>query len=230
MTHLSRPSNSGWTRIIRIVPQPLLLETTATIQAALEAGEMLESITVDDIKASLRQQIRYHCRLSHVAAHTALWSIDLETLVDMSLEDLIEQIQAFLGLESENILGEMEEKENGKAEDDLVPPGNRESLVFAMASYGASMLTHAQISIQRNILKELDNVLLEEMRISKNLTAWPCESFWTVGDPSKDPLDFSPVVRRIAESMSPDCTAAFTSCFVKRDLCEAKGDGPCKGK
>jgi hypothetical protein len=197
--------------------------------ANMKFGETLDSITVDDIKASLRQQIRYHCRLSHVAAHTALWSIPLETFFDLSLDDLIEQIQSFLGLEMEDILEEMEEKEDGAAEDDLVPPENLESLFFAMSSYGASILTHAQIPLQRSILKELDDVLMEEMRISKNLTAWPCESFWTVGDPAKDPLELSPVVARIAESMSPNCTAPFTSCFVQKDLCEAKGDGKCHG-
>lgn len=212
-----------------MVPQPLLLGTVSTIQAALGVGGSMESITVEDIKAVLRQEIRYHCRLSHVAAHTALWSIDLESLIDMSLEDLIEQIQVFLDLEVEDILEEIEEKE-GADEDDLVPPDNLESLFFAMTSYGASMLTHAQLSTQRSLLKEFDGVLLEEMRISSNLTAWPCESFWTVGDQAKDRLKLSPIVQKIAASMSPDCKAPFTSCFVKKDLCEAGGDGACKGK
>ncbi len=219
--------NSGWTKIIRIVPKPLLLGTTNALRMALDIGEPIDGITGDDIKAGLRQQIRYHCRLNHVAAHTALWSIDLETLVEISLDDLIDKTQVFLGLDGEIILDEMVDSKDG--DDNLRPPENLETLFVAMASHGASLLTHAQTSMQRSILKELDEVLLEEMRISKNLTAWPCESFWTVGNMTKDPLELSPIVSRISQSMSPNCTAPFSSCFVKRDKCEAAGDGKCQG-
>lgn len=212
------------------MPQPLILGATSALIANMEVGQTLHSITVDDLRASLRQQIRYHCRASHVAAHTALWSIDLKTLFDLSIDDLIQQIQIFLGLEKDDFHDEIKESKHGAAEDGLVPPENMESLISVMSSKGASLLTHAQIALQGSILKELDDVLMEEMRISKNLTAWPCESLWTVGDRAKDPLEISPLVARIAQSMSPNCTAPFTSCFVKRDLCEAKGDGQCRGK
>lgn len=188
----------------------------------------MEGITVDDIKSSLRQQVRYHCRLSHIAAHTALWSIDTETLADMSLGDLIEEIQIFLGLDTDDILEEMEGNVAMSGEGDLFQ--DMGSRFIAMTSYGASMLTHAQLLIQPSIMKELDSALLEEMRISKNLTAWPCGSFWTVGDSERDSRELSPIVKRIAEALSPDCSAPFTSCFVQRDICEAKGDGKCRKK
>lgn len=217
----------GWTRIIRIVPQPLLLGTTNALLAAMDVGEPFDSITVDDIKAGLRQQIRYHCRLSHVAAHTALWSIDLETLVAMPGQDIVRQIQAFLDLDHGTMSGDQDGHEDPTIPDDFA---NFETIFFAMAAHGASILTHAQIDRPPSLLKELDEVLLDEMRKSKNLTAWPCESFWTVGDPSSDHLKFSSLIARISSAMSPDCKAPFTSCFVKRDQCEAVGDGKCPGK
>jgi hypothetical protein len=67
----------GYTRLIRIVPQPLLVGTTDTLIAAIKEVDDNEAkhVTLDDIKASLRQQIRYHCRLNHISAHTALWTL-----------------------------------------------------------------------------------------------------------------------------------------------------------
>jgi hypothetical protein len=67
----------GYTRLIRVVPQPLLVGATDTLMAAIYEIDAngLKLVTLDDIKASLRQQIRYHCRLNHISAHTALWTI-----------------------------------------------------------------------------------------------------------------------------------------------------------
>ena len=210
--------HSGWTKIIRIIPNPLLLGATNALEAVnLDQG--LDGITVNDIKSSLRQQIRYHCRLSHVAAHTSMWSLDLEELVGLSPEDLESEIRAFL---------ELEEEENPALdEEQRLSSEEIEHLFFSMSSSASAILTHAQTTTKDDILKTFDDVLLDELRISKNLTSWPCESFWTVGDPSDNPQNLSPSITKIAEAISPNCTAPFTSCFVKRDLCEAKGDSEC---
>jgi hypothetical protein len=69
----------GYTRLIRVVPQPLLVGATDSLLAASKEmernGDEKQSLTLEDVKGSLRQQIRYHCRLNHVSAHTALWTI-----------------------------------------------------------------------------------------------------------------------------------------------------------
>ena len=105
----------------------------------------------------------------------------------------------------------------------------------SMYAEGESLLRLIQINNSKNnknndknsdILKILDAVLLDEMKISKNLTAWPCESFWTVGEPDNR-LEISPIIRSISKAMSPNCDAPHTSCFVKRDKCEFNGDGKC---
>jgi hypothetical protein len=156
-----------------------------------------------------------------------LWTTTLEEIANDSVDDLIDHIQEFLGLDRENSMEEIiEEPEMGEA---LVPPEDEDvnGLYSSMASYGTIMMTFLQSMNSADILKTLDEVLLDELRISKNLTAWPCESFWTVGEPN-DRLQLSPIISRNARAASPNCTAPFTSCFVKRDRCEAKGDGKCK--
>ena len=213
----------GLTRIIRVVPQPFLLGVTNTLQKSLEFGQSQHEITLDDVKASLRQQVRYHCRLSHIAAHTALWTITVEELFNSPVPDLITRAQDFLGLERESLI---EEEKKQEQDDDLVPPEDMRGILKAIYTYGSSMLTFIQSLSRYDVLKVLDDVLIEELRISKNLSAWPCESFWTVGEPSS-PLHFTPLVARISKALSPNCTAPLTSCFVKRDQCEAAGDGAC---
>eukprot|EP00539_Tryblionella_compressa_P018495 CAMPEP_0178876318 /NCGR_PEP_ID=MMETSP0747-20121128/10230_1 /TAXON_ID=913974 /ORGANISM="Nitzschia punctata, Strain CCMP561" /LENGTH=120 /DNA_ID=CAMNT_0020543865 /DNA_START=121 /DNA_END=486 /DNA_ORIENTATION=- len=104
---------------------------------------------------------------------------------------------------------------------------NSISQLADMYSKGALLLSIVQSKSQeKDVLRILDDVLLDEMKLSKNLTAWPCESFWTVGEPGNR-LQLSPVISRISKAMSPNCSANFTSCFVKRDKCEFNGDGKC---
>lgn len=220
-------SESGWTRIIRIVPEPLLLGATNTLFGSVRKAD--DEITVDDIKSSLRQQIRYHCRLSHISAHTSLWSVKLQAIVTLPMKDLVNEIQRFLGLEQIDITAEVEENHETVADDDLIPPKDLEKLTNRLSTAGSSILSRAQTQIQDDILRELDDVLVEELRVSKNLSAWPCESFWSVGDPAKDTATLSPIVSRISKAISPNCTAPFISCFVQRDKCEFKGDARCDG-
>ena len=219
---------SGLTRIIRLIPKPFVLGATNALDFFTKEGESVDSITLDDIKSSLRLQMRYHCRLSHVAAHTALMSIDIDQgLLDSALDSLISKLQTFLGVE---LMGLSEElMDLGKmGGDSLVPPEPLGGVFYGMVQQAAALFTHVEMTRKANIFEELDKVLLEELRVSKNMTGWPCESFWTVG--SQDPLKLSPVVSRIAKSMSPDCLANYTSCWVKRDHCESKGDGECAEK
>ena len=153
--------------------------------------------------------------------------VEIETHID----DLVVQIKAFMGIDDEDkeenveadaIQGLVEEEE------DMTLPEDITSHFYSMFSYATAMMTYLQSNISGDILKELDDVLLREMKISKNLTAWPCESFWTVGEPPDGTLKLSPIITRIARAISPNCTAPYTSCFVQKDLCEFKGDGQCK--
>lgn len=209
----------GWTKIIRIVPVPLLLGVVDTLHESNVDGT---AITIHDIKANLRQQIRYHCRLNHISAHTALWTLSLKDISERPIERLIEQMQQFLDLDKET-----HQTQTNATREQLF--SDRKNFLQQLAKDSASFLNTAitaSSTNQNDLLRALDQVLLDEMEISKNLTAWPCQSFWTVGEPSTR-LELSPIVSRIAKDISPDCTSPFVSCFVKRDKCEAKGDGKC---
>ena len=241
----------GLTRMIRVVPQPLLLGTTDTLKAAVQSSPTpmsLNDITINDLKAALRQQIRYHCRLNHIAAHTAMWTIGVEDFAEIGREVLVETAQEFFGLDMDqddllnlvineyDKLGDDDDENQGVVEKD--DDDNSLAQLNYMYADGAKLMglmqTKAKSEVRKakakektnDILKMLDDVLLDEMKISNNLTNWPCESFWTVGEPDNR-LELSPIIRSISAAMSPNCTAPYTTCFVKKDKCEAKGDGVC---
>lgn len=148
-----------------------------------------------------------------MAAHTSLWTLTTKELSELSLKGLTTQIQEFLGLPTSSEI-------NLDAE--------QEPLLSSQLTRNGYQLLQ-QISFTNSTLQEiettLNNIVLDELQISKNLSAWPCQSFWTVGEGHTE--EFSPLIQDIAKSMSPDCGAPFTSCFVKRDKCEANGDGAC---
>lgn len=239
------------------MPQPLLLGATDTLKAALQSSSSssspsisLNDITLNDLKAALRQQVRYHCRLNHIAAHTAMWTIGAEDFAEIGRDWLVETAQDFFGLdlEQEDLFNkvnseyeklfpddddenkgviEKEDDDNVLAElDHMFAEGSRLMSILQMKAN--TIEKKAKTKTATNILKVLDDVLLDEMRLSNNLTAWPCQSFWTVGEPGNR-LELSPIIRSISKAMSPNCTAPYTSCFVKIDKCEAQGDGRCKG-
>lgn len=232
----------GYTRIISVLPQPLLMGATDTLKAAVESLSKSSSvsksdITLNDLKAALRQQVRYTCRLNHIAAHTAIWSIGLEDFAEIERDVLVEKAQDFFQLKSqENLFSEVIAEYEQVIDDDKVIEGGDDddnALVRLNSMYAEGESLLSLIKNNKNngnkdndILKILDDVLLDEMKISKNLTEWPCESFWTVGEPDNR-LEISPIIRSISKSMSPNCDAPHTSCFVKRDKCEFKGDGKC---
>jgi len=213
----------GLTKIIRLVPQPLVLEVTDALQSLLEAGETHHDISLLDLKAALRQILRFHCRLSHVAAHTAMLSIQfMDLLTDPG--EVSQRLRTFL---APNDIPEANE-----GDDDVIAEfagdDDQGGLFDAQETYGTQMLTYIQKISKADINKVLDEVLLEEVRKTKNMTAWPCPSFWAAGD-DPEPLKLNTLSQRLARELSPDCSDPMSSCFVPRDKCEAAGDGLCRG-
>lgn len=124
----------GLTKIVRLVPQPLVLEVTDAFQNLLEPGESVTNITLGDLKAGLRQVFRYHCRLSAVAAHTAQLSINyLEVATDMS--SVMKQLQHFL-------LDSPRNKEGSEQQSDKIPTltvhDQKSGMLDKQISYGVS--------------------------------------------------------------------------------------------
>jgi hypothetical protein len=229
----------GYTKLIRLIPEPLLLEVADALSGVLRPGESHTAFTVADVKAALRMMLRFHCRLSHVAAHTALLSVKF---MDLFADPMgtTRAIRDFLS----PTLGEQRTKqdrseENGKATDDqdvdaeVAIDDDQASLMDAELAYGSQLLTHIQLhgldggrnrTVGRGILDILDHVLLEEFQMTKDLTVWPCPSFWSSND-NGEPL--SELARRLAQKLSPNCDDPYNSCFVPRDQCEFQGDALC---
>jgi hypothetical protein len=86
--------NHGYTKLIRYVPNPLLLQVLDALSWSVLAGSNESSSSSSsssslldeaDVIAATRLVLRWHCRVSHIAAHTAVLSIpmlDFITLLD----------------------------------------------------------------------------------------------------------------------------------------------------
>jgi hypothetical protein len=59
----------GYTKIIRLVPEPLLLEVTDALTAVLHPNESYNTLTLYDIQVALRQILRFHCRINHIGTY-----------------------------------------------------------------------------------------------------------------------------------------------------------------
>jgi hypothetical protein len=85
--------NHGYTKLIRYSPNPLLLQVLDALSWALQnsnnssaAAAMVPdesttttnvAVTMADVIMTTRQILRWHCRVSHIAAHTAVLSIPM---------------------------------------------------------------------------------------------------------------------------------------------------------
>ncbi len=161
-----------------------------------------------------------------------MWTIGVESFAETEMPWLVKTAKSFFGLDMEqgDLLNDKDKLSQGIL--DEFNDVHRVIELKHMYSEGSRLLTRLQMKAKaqnasNNILRMLDDVLLDEMRISDDLSAWPCESFWTVGEPGSR-LEISPIISSISRAMSPNCTAPYTSCFVKKDKCEARGDGRCK--
>ena len=232
------------TKIIRLVPKPLVMGVADAIQRIIVDGEhhhhMLpgepllhqDDITLADLKSVLRQFMRFHCRLSKVAAHTAILSINLNDFIDneeyvnQKLYDFIKASPDGKDVEpsQEDELADLQLAMNGGMEDI--------GMLSSELNFVSKILTRIQAESHGsiNVLEVLDGVLRDEMWKTKNLTNWPCESFWTVGDPPRQKTELSHFAIKVARNFSPNCTDPLADCWVARDKCEAAGDGVCKEK
>jgi hypothetical protein len=205
----------GLTKIVRIHPRPLVLEATAALQSALDSteGMLMTSITLADLKAAMRLVLRFHCRLSHVSAHTAIMSLPMDDLLSYSGMGATKQLQAFVT----PLIGETAALNH-----------QFEEAIASAVGFASEVLSRLQKEYGVDVWKVMDAVLVDELNKTKSFSAWPCLSFWAVGD-EPNVFDLSPIVQRIARSVSPDClNDALANCWVGRDKCEAHGDGPCR--
>ena len=229
----------GLTKIVRLVPQPLLLEVTDALTNLLETGESYQIITLDDLKAALRMILRMHCRLSHVAAHTALQSVSALELLQ-NPQATMELLRKFVTPHdhvANHGADNGDDKANGGGDDDLRVSNvddDQVEMLEGEAAYGTQILTHVQAASRQNVLAVLDRVLVQEIEDTHHFSKWPCPSFWAAGKDSINSSNstdqaLSPLLERLARALSPDCDDPYNSCFVQRDQCEYHGQADCPG-
>ena len=125
--------NHGLTRIVRLA---LPLAVDAMNSTAL-----------------LRQAIRWHCRVSHVAAHTALLTIDEDDL--KTPRKTLERLLSFVGL---------------KVDRDLLTRATKDFSTSVQAALNADLAIPNP--------QKYNAALRDELEASNSLKDWPCQTLW----------------------------------------------------
>ena len=204
----------GFTKIIRLSVSPLMTHGADLM------GSGDHSVAIQDLKQVARQLVRWHCRLSHVAAHTALLTITFDNMISQAW-DTGEQIRDFLKL-SPKRNGEQLTDDGFLEVDELVA-----QLENVMKRITKILAKASDSEFPQPIEDVIHNVIQDELDKTNNLKKWPCLSFWSVGD-EPNPETLTPLATHLAKSFSPNCTAEFTQCGVPKDRCEERGDAKCK--
>lgn len=253
----------GYTKIVRLMNRPLLHEVAEAIQFIIQLhdkhrNKSEEFETMSQYEAlekalsheklmsnTIRQMMRWHCRLSHVAAHTLMYNIDISSILiddDELMKDILNLVKA--------IIAKVGEGPSRISVRDSTHMRKMEKVkIFLMKELMSSSLPQSSsdvLSILQNvingrpaILKTYQNVIKEEMQSTNNLQKWPCLSFWfdeglksdsmnnnNVG--SKDKDDDFLISFLLAKDIVPDCSGPFSKCVVKIDHCEEEGDVLCQ--
>ena len=205
--------NHGWTQIIRFIHTPIAFNMPLYPNG---------SDTTNDKSATqiFRQWVRWHCRLSHVSAHTSMLTIVLPTVVDSASLDTIyrDQIQPFIAPSSSDSTTTKQDtsKESTSAKE------AENNYLEAYSSWGKQFVwtDKKQYKLIQN---KFGPLLRNELEKSDNLKKWPCTSFWD----SYNPL--TPKAKEFAQHLIPQCSnSTYSKCSVPRDFCEESGKAKCK--
>jgi hypothetical protein len=193
----------GYTKIIRLAVSPLMTHGADLLLQRAKGDEM----GIKDLQQVVRQLVRWHCRLSHVAAHTALLTVTLDALVK-GARDTDERIRDFLNLDEKAPLGHVVMDDGGLEILDLV----------ASLDSVRTLLTKVNDEIipQKQVEDIICSIIQDELDKTDNLNSWPCLSFWSIGEES-NPEALTPFARKVAEAFSPNCTGEYVYCGVAHD-------------
>ena len=278
----------GYTKLIRFITLPLPLAVwDAYLYTSLHAGGALPSVTPTSIPPLptpetagiiLQLLLRWHCRLSHVSAHTSMMTLSLEDIMN-DAENVLEKIIGFVWRDDweweggggkggggrkgdhanndNNMRGEQDKTQEWKAlaktllaldSNAPVTDGgqldNIQNGSFGDFLHQTSRILHevsSALSSNNKFEESLQNAFLDEMKLSKDMTKWPCPSFWEGVDVTfnsqlneeevgEGGFNQMRVVEQLASQLVPDCKDSdpFVRCTVNRDRCEVKRDSKCK--
>lgn len=223
MTHvpaLGYGKSHGWTKIVRFVYSSLMEETIEALQRVVVDGDQLDgSISGSDgmgesrLSKAMRQVIRFHCRISHVAAHTAVFHVNASSYSLEQVMDIVEKVT--LNPQHDHSL-EQHNDSMAKVKSYLTDVLSSSFIEDNKKEWGNDMV------LTRSNMIDLEQTLQEELDTTNGLKKWPCKSFWDIQD-----IEMDETLRKMASKLSPDCNAPYTTCVVARDKCEMKGNVNC---
>lgn len=193
----------GWSKLIRVNTESLALMDTflyeklresseeATVEV-LERSNSFKTIpipTKPELQSMLKLLLRWQCRISHVTAHTSLISISLHGI----LKDPVKVIEKIYQFVFENNW-----EWGGKAAmpwKDIDPMNEAMNFIDSEKTHtpDSSYLRRAieEVVLVRGVAEDflgnlngntthldIEAAFNEEMILSKDLTVWPCPSFW----------------------------------------------------
>lgn len=194
--------NHGWSRIIRIV-RCLIPHAYSLVADKYQPNNKQFKELFD---RQIKQLMRWHCRLNHVAAHTSMLTIFTEDLVSRPSFEL-EKILSFIGFKlSRAEVAAIAESASQRAA--LLNVLTQTASADAGLSDPQSLLR-----IPADLYDTATSSIQTEMQASKELTKWPCQMFRPLhkgeSAPWKLPLS--------SPNLAANCTGKFVKCSVKFD-------------
>ena len=236
----------GFSKLIRVaLPMPLAIidafvyeklrgysegGVTVYIKASMLQRQVMNhsfSPTKSELETILKLLMRWHCRLSHVSAHTSMLSVSLNAI----LKDPISTMQQILQFvftnnwEWEDKKGAAWEEIDSKKEAEELVSNSLDDVIGLADIIEETVVLQEQVeqllstSGDNIISRSLQNAFDEEMQLSEDMTHWPCPSFWDGVEKLK-----------INSGLVPDCRDdhPWIKCTINRDKCEVKQDPECK--
>lgn len=188
--------NHGLSRIIRLADNSLPLQAYRLIADHVDADGAAMVY-----EAQVRQLMRWHCRLNHVAAHSAMLTVFTEDLL-LRPEVELQRMASFIGIKVR--------------EDDV-----RGAIARTIRSLPSpSGPPPAAPPVLMNWQRIAADTIRDELVLSRNLSTWPCKSFKDLE--SKQHKGEVLLPHRRYYMLSPNCSAPFVKCSVQYDFREQK--------
>jgi hypothetical protein len=189
-------------------------------------GDLMQSV----LGGMLRQYVRWHCRLSHVAAHTAVQTIFL------SPESLQRHPEAFIQNVTHFIFQNPQDRIFIDTHVSIEIPQHEKLKLIEHIKNIELYTSDSNQHWDNNCLHEdssLQCILQNELDSTHHLQDWPCRSLWeniprqqvyisnnTVNHTNvKDLLLF-----QTAHRLGPECRTNYVKCTVQEDLCKEAAD------
>ena len=237
----------GFTKLIRLNALPLslgALDSYVYSKIGAEGGDngveqllklfhpaSLPSSKPVNIEKIMQLNMRWQCRLSHVSAHTSM----LTLLLDDLLQDpkaVLEEILQFVWRDDWQWQGKSDGRQHSNTADlDLKASSLIQRDMKSKLSELSELLKISSLVVGKAVAlveqdhsfrKDNQEAFADEMRRSKDMTSWPCPSFW-------EGVNGDETLTSIASQMVPNCRDddPFVNCSVNRDRCEVKRDPVC---